>query len=490
MPTAASTLLCPFRGSCIPADLLQLIAEYAPTVAGLLTCRGVSSLWASAVSDAVGYLNGRCWTALDLSGVKGRRCLINHFSTDQSRAIAACAAFVLRRRLESLNFLDCDLRVCMLAEGECNDALMTLQLLGVRLVDTPHTQTPLFRRLTEISCKQCCFKVSGQTLLRSPVLTRLELHCCRGVSAIGMLLRNSTTLRNLALTGSGVRDASIVGLEEIPTLEVLILSGTKVTDVRRLRACRSLQRLDADSTYLNTDGIENLGTIVSLVTVRLCHCNRITSLRGLACQPTQIENLDLAGCHSWITDYSASFVCSFPVLRKLDLSHNFIDDRVLAAVGNLPSLTVLILRCCIIDGVALLQNAAVLLELDLADSDVYSLRGIECVPCLEALSLRGCTFSAKLGSILPRCPAMRHLDLEGTRATTDDLVDLARMSTLETLNLRQCPAIASSIALLSHPALTTVVVSPGAFEGSEMAVLQRTMTVVELESVELACRWP
>jgi hypothetical protein len=68
---------------------------------------------------------------------RGRRCLINHFSTDRSRAIAACAAFVLRRRLESLNFLDCDLRVCTLAEGECNDALMTLQLLGVTLVDTP-----------------------------------------------------------------------------------------------------------------------------------------------------------------------------------------------------------------------------------------------------------------------------------------------------------------------------------------------------------------
>jgi Leucine-rich repeat (LRR) protein len=310
------------------------------------------------------------------------------------------------------------------------------------------------------------------------------------VSAIGMLLKNSTTLRNLVLTGSRVRDASIVGLEEIPTLEVLILSGTKVTDVRRLRACRSLQRLDADSTYLNTDGIENLGSIVSLVTLRLCHCDRITSLRGLACQPTQIENLDLAGCHSWITDRSAWCVCSFPVLRKLDLSHNRIDDRVLAAVGNLPSLTVLILRCCIIDGVALLQKAAVLLELDLAGSDVHSLRGIECVPCLETLSLRGCTFSEKFGSILPRCPAIRHLDLEGTRATTDDLVGLARMSALETLNLRQCPAIASSIALLSYPALKTVMVSPGAFETSEMAVLQRTVTVVELESVELACRWP
>jgi Leucine-rich repeat (LRR) protein len=214
--------------------------------------------------------------------------------------------------------------------------------------------------------------------------------------------------------------------------------------VRCLRASRSLQRLDADSTYLNNDGIENLGSIISLVTVRLCHCDRITSLRGLACQPTQIENLDLAGFRPWITDHSAWCAGSFPALRKLDLSNNRIDDRVFAVLGNLPSLTVLILRRCIIDGVALLQNAAVLLELDLAGSDVHSLRGIECVPCLETLSLRGCTFSEKLGSILPRCPAMRHLDLEGTRATTDDLIGLARMSALETLNLRQCPAIESS----------------------------------------------
>jgi hypothetical protein len=49
----------------IPADLVQNTAEYLGRVAGLLSFRGVSTEWQGAVSDAVGFLNGRCWDRLE-----------------------------------------------------------------------------------------------------------------------------------------------------------------------------------------------------------------------------------------------------------------------------------------------------------------------------------------------------------------------------------------------------------------------------------------
>jgi hypothetical protein len=50
----------------IPADLVQNTAEYLARVAGFLSFRGVSITWQGAVSDAVGFLNGRCWTRLNI----------------------------------------------------------------------------------------------------------------------------------------------------------------------------------------------------------------------------------------------------------------------------------------------------------------------------------------------------------------------------------------------------------------------------------------
>jgi hypothetical protein len=44
----------------IPLDLVQNTAEYLGRVPSLLSFRGVSIGWQGAVSDAVGFLNGRC----------------------------------------------------------------------------------------------------------------------------------------------------------------------------------------------------------------------------------------------------------------------------------------------------------------------------------------------------------------------------------------------------------------------------------------------
>jgi hypothetical protein len=62
---------------------VQNTAEYLGRVAGFLTFRGVSTEWQGAVSDAVGFLNGRCWNRF------GRRCVL--MTPSSWRAVRCCA---------------------------------------------------------------------------------------------------------------------------------------------------------------------------------------------------------------------------------------------------------------------------------------------------------------------------------------------------------------------------------------------------------------
>jgi hypothetical protein len=83
--------------SWIPADLVQNTAEYLGRVAGFLSFRGVSITWQGAVSDAVGFLNGRCWTELNI-----RSTLFVTHCLDDRAAVERCALLCLGPRLETL----------------------------------------------------------------------------------------------------------------------------------------------------------------------------------------------------------------------------------------------------------------------------------------------------------------------------------------------------------------------------------------------------
>jgi hypothetical protein len=87
----------------IPADLVQNTAEYLGRVAGLLSFRGVSTEWQGAVSDAVGFLNGRCWNRLGGHAPYRRliptNCGHGFGSTIQLSSLAApCCVFDLDSR--------------------------------------------------------------------------------------------------------------------------------------------------------------------------------------------------------------------------------------------------------------------------------------------------------------------------------------------------------------------------------------------------------
>jgi hypothetical protein len=85
---------------------VQNTAEYLGRVASLLSFRGVSTEWQSAVSDAVGFLNGRCWNRFELNEFEGP--LWTSLRVDDPIVVARCAVLCLRSRLETVEWLRCD----------------------------------------------------------------------------------------------------------------------------------------------------------------------------------------------------------------------------------------------------------------------------------------------------------------------------------------------------------------------------------------------
>jgi hypothetical protein len=140
-PSAETNEQLHSRRPFLPADLVQNTAEYLGRVAGSLSFRGVSTEWQGAVSDAVGFLNGRCWHRLewndheDLSPVTCGE-LWARLRLDDAAAVARCAVLCLRQRLETVT-CGWSSSACIPLQllGETNEALVTLSLHGALPVD-------------------------------------------------------------------------------------------------------------------------------------------------------------------------------------------------------------------------------------------------------------------------------------------------------------------------------------------------------------------
>jgi hypothetical protein len=88
----------------ILADLVQNTAEYASgRIADLMSLRGVSHEFKNAVSDAIGFLNDRCWTSFAARFESGGTGLLwASRGSDEIVATNRCALVCLRHRLETL----------------------------------------------------------------------------------------------------------------------------------------------------------------------------------------------------------------------------------------------------------------------------------------------------------------------------------------------------------------------------------------------------
>jgi hypothetical protein len=417
----------------IPADLVQNTAEYLGRVAGLLSFRGVSIEWQGAVSDAVGFLNGRCWNRLEF----------NHSSPDDSpelwarlrlddvAAVARGAVLCLRQRLETVTCGRSWVRVWFPLRllGETNETLVTLSLHGAPVVD--------------LSCLLGCVALRELSLQGTqvtnesfaglgPLLTRLhklDLSKCEQLQAISNLAP-ATSLRELHLADSGVTDLG--GLEKLVALERLDVTGIRTKHLSILRQCPRLVTLSAK------------GNITSLE--RIIH----------AAAPTLVD------CRLYINrPVSALDSRSLSCLRRsTTLKFRELDNASLQGLEEMPSLELLDLEKTAVDDVRSLAGCHALRKLKLAGSSVTGMGiiGLERIATLEVLNLAGCRHITLVSS-LRHCTALCELVLDGTCVTDAGIAGLECIVTLTKLSLVRCNFITSVSSLRHSPSLRELNIS-------------------------------
>jgi hypothetical protein len=349
----------------IPTDLVQNTAEYLGRVAGLLSFRGVSTEWQGAVSDAVGFLNGRCWNRLvcnvhdddfwpdDCDELWARLRL-------DDATVARCAVLCLRPRLETVTRgFPSSIWIPLRLLGETNETLVTLSLHGALPVD-------------DLSCLLGCVALRELSLQDTQVtnesfaglgpllarLHKLDLSECEQLKAISNLAP-ATSLRELNLAHSGVAD--LRGLEKLVALETLDVTGISTADLSILRQCPRLVTLSAQGDITALESIIHAAA-PSLVDCRL-HIDRPVSAldsRSLSClrRSTALEFRDLDNA-------SLQGLEEIPSLERLDLSGTRVGDvRSLAGCRALKELKLTLSRVTDV-GIIGLERIATLEVLDL-----------------------------------------------------------------------------------------------------------------------------
>jgi Leucine-rich repeat (LRR) protein len=415
----------------------------------------VSTEWQGAVSDAVGFLNGRCWDRLECNEYPSSADsneLRARLRLDGAAVVARCAVLCLRQRLETV--------VCSWSSsawiplrllGETNKTLVTLRL---------HVYT---RSLDNLSCLLGCVALRELSLqftqvtnesfaALGPLLARLhklDLSACKQLKAISNLAP-ATSLRELNLARSGVTD--LHGLNKLVALETLDVTDICTTDLSILRQCPRLVTLTANGDItalesgihaaapslvdcrLHIDGPVSALDSRSLSCLRRCTVLRFrdvdtASLQGLEEMPslgllnledTRVDDVrSLAGCRA---------------LRELKLTHSLVPDVGIIGLERIATLEVLNLAYCLrITSVTSLRHCTALRELILDGTSVTDagIAGLECIVTLTKLSL----VNTKITSVssLRHSPSLRELDISNTAVTAAGTMGLDEIGTLQSL---------------------------------------------------------
>jgi hypothetical protein len=211
--------------------VLQIITEYTAQITSVLSQRTVSKLWYGAVTQAIGFLNGRNWKSVQCGPssiaeeVETTRFVNEHFKNVKIGAVLRLMTVCLQRQLEKLivtwtwiqALSDGSARdkwsVRLL--GKRNDCLKQLQLFGIDVCDVG--VLGCFSALEQISFYDCTLDVGHVTAFAEmPSLTELSLRSCQSTLDLSSLHR-CQTIRSLSLDScSFVDNNSIPIFAQIP----------------------------------------------------------------------------------------------------------------------------------------------------------------------------------------------------------------------------------------------------------------------------------
>jgi len=217
----------------------------------------------------------------------------------------------------------------------------------------------------------------------------------------------------VTLASTWVTDADLEGLKQLPSLERLDLSHTRITDqgLLRLRSCTSVRDLD------------------------LYYAEQITD-EGMAAVRDwmKLERVNLRGTK--ITDTTLQLLATLPAIRAVDVGYAQITDSGLQHLGALSGLRELAFGGNkLTDGaLGVLYRLRGLERLDVAgrqrtDSGLWSVGltdfgadPIATLSELRDLNLSGTQISARALEKLARLEALELLDLHGAKRVGDDAI--------------------------------------------------------------------
>jgi Leucine-rich repeat (LRR) protein len=392
----------------LPGDVLQNVSEYLDTLDALLSCRAVSQQWHSAVADALGFINDRCWTAINVSASTSPHCseksstaLIHHFTKTTATKVICCAVACLAPRLENL--------------------VLAFSAKTMSAIERFHNEMLSVRTLRLYSVELAFETVQG--VERLPNLERLEIAWNRKLESVTSLSA-CRHLKELVLLFTAVNSDGLAGLNKIPTLELIDLTGSsKLEDVNALRGCPMLKTLKLSECTRLTD----LGGLLSCPRLLSVDLARASVRDGVSDSTTQqlaavpsLQRINFGFCKT-IGDLRP--LCSLRDLRFLCLSDTNSDQSVLAGLQALTGLQELSLAYCkrIVD-VSTLGALRSLRVLNLHATGVTheGIRGLTGLPLLEVLDLGSCKSLTDV-SALQACRALKELILVGSGVTRDSV---------------------------------------------------------------------
>jgi Leucine-rich repeat (LRR) protein len=483
----------------IPADVVQNTAEYVGPAPSLLACHGVSTLWQSAVCDAVGFLNGRCWTAL-VVGPKNSwpyedvtTSLGMSLRCDDSATVSRCAAVCLWSRLEALTWSETQARGtatglslewlfrrghAFLSKLELDRVQITtdvltgyrgLTVLRLRGDYLKPTDLEVIARLPVLEVLDLsqqplsdlgglrggCVALKELTLCGTLVtddsflglgamlgrLVRLDVGECRYLTTISNLAHHCTTLRVLRMVKTTSGSSSLAGLEEVTTLAEIEITGPFLIDVTLLRNwTRTVVLLNLKGTFVSDVSCLRHSSVLRelWLTGTFVDDNGICGLDEI---PT-LELLDLGNTRVCTT----STLADSPALRDLNLG--FAPLRDISGLERIATLTKLtLISCSDITPLSTLSQCGALCELNLDFvRGLATIAGLETTPTLTKLSLRGYIGNQSV-SALGASRSLRELNLSNSGVTAMDLAGLKQFESLTWLDASSCHNISTAAAM-------------------------------------------
>jgi Leucine-rich repeat (LRR) protein len=356
------------------------------------------------------------------------------WSTDQSMDPLSRCASLTKLRVSSPKMTDTGLsRLTKLHNLVDLDISNCISFSASGLIDAFSAG---LRHLTTLRLFQCnsITDPSLACIAKLPLLTSLDIACCRNVSDDGVAtLRDARKLRCLFLKGWRLTAACLLEVGRLPALE------------------------EFSSRFIEDSALSAMGEVGKIRTLEVSDCSKITDggIAALARGSLHMMDLNLNNCQQ-LTNVGALELCLLRALRRLKVigCAQLTDAAACAILKACPLITSLSFSgCCRITDVTLAQlwrlrnlDSLDLSRISMTDAGLKEVANLE---GLQSLNLSFCMSVTDIGmSLLTRLWGLEYLSVEACPHVTDAsmklMTDLPR---LNLLNAYGCEKVTSQLAI-------------------------------------------